>query len=310
LITITGNSVGNVALVEQTFEEAYISQHVGLVRLKEPSRGAYVCRYLSPNAPGNPQIAGSQSGQSKPGLNLQNLKDFCIALPPSSEEVHAITTALSDVDGLLGALDRLIAKKRDLKQAAMQQLLTAQTRLPGWADEWEVKPLSDIATIQKGAQLRNSECHEHGTIPHYNGGTEPSGYTDRANAPAETIAISEGGNSCGYVHFIRRPFWCGGHCYRIDPTAAETVFLYHSLKAQQPQIMGLRVGSGLPNVQKTALAGFQVSMPIDPAEQTAIAEVLSEMDAELAALERRREKTRALKQGMMQELLTGRTRLV
>ena len=120
LITITGNSVGNVALVEQAFDEAYISQHVGLVRLKEPTRGAYICRYLSPNSPGNSQIAGSQSGQSKPGLNLQNLKDFRIALPQTPTEMHAIATALIDVDRLLGGLDRLIAKKRDLKQATMQ----------------------------------------------------------------------------------------------------------------------------------------------------------------------------------------------
>ena len=129
LITITGNSVGNVALVEKTFDEAYISQHVGLVRFKDPNNAAFICRYLSPNSPGNSQIAGSQSGQSKPGLNLQNLKDFYIALPPESKEQRAIATALSDVDGLLGGLDRLIAKKRALKQAMMQELLTGKTRL-------------------------------------------------------------------------------------------------------------------------------------------------------------------------------------
>jgi type I restriction enzyme S subunit len=86
--------------------------------------------------------------------------------------------------------------------------------------------------------------------------------------------------------------------------------LFHALKGRQTAIQGLRVGSGLPNVQKTALHGFKVHIPSEPAEQTAIAAVLSDMDAELAALEERREKTRQLKQGMMQELLTGRTRLV
>ena len=141
LITITGNSVGNVALVDQAFDEAYISQHVGLVRLKDPTAGAYACRYLSPYSPGNHQIAASQSGQSKPGLNLQDLRDFRIALPATPKERHAIAEALSDVDALLGALDRLIAKKRDLKQAVMQQLLTGQTRLPGFRGEWEVRLL-------------------------------------------------------------------------------------------------------------------------------------------------------------------------
>ena len=148
LITITGNSVGNVAMVAGNFDEAYISQHVGLVRLKDTNKGPYICRYLSPNSPGNPQIAGSQSGQSKPGLNLQNIRDFRIAMPPTTKETDAIASALSDVDALLGALDRLIAKKRDLKQAAMQQLLTGQTRLPGFKGEWAVTVLGDLLTMR------------------------------------------------------------------------------------------------------------------------------------------------------------------
>jgi type I restriction enzyme S subunit len=85
---------------------------------------------------------------------------------------------------------------------------------------------------------------------------------------------------------------------------------YNALKGQQTAVMGLRVGCGLPNVQKTALASFKLELPHALSEQTAVAAVLSDMDAELAALEQRREKTRALKQAMMQELLTGRTRLL
>jgi len=214
------------------------------------------------------------------------------------------------VDGLLGGLDRLIAKKRDLKQAAMQQLLTGQTRLPGFHGEWEVKRLGDIATISKGTQLHSSETNPDGHFPHFNGGISPSSFTDKFNTPANTIAISEGGNSCGYVQLVPQPFWCGGHCYAVVPKSADNRFLFHALKGQQTAIQGLRVGSGLPNVQKTALADFELRLPSDKAEQTAIAEVLTEMDEELAALEQRREKTRALKQAMMQELLTGRIRLV
>jgi type I restriction enzyme S subunit len=94
------------------------------------------------------------------------------------------------------------------------------------------------------------------------------------------------------------------------PRSTDNQFLYHALKGRQNAIMGLRVGSGLPNVQKTALAAFKLNVPSENAEQTAIAGVLSDMDAEIATLERRRDKTRDLKQGMMQELLTGKTRLV
>jgi type I restriction enzyme S subunit len=109
---------------------------------------------------------------------------------------------------------------------------------------------------------------------------------------------------------MTEPYWCGGHCYSVIPNGIENRYLYHALKGQQSGIMALRVGSGLPNVQKTALLAFSLPVPADLPEQTAIAAVLTDMDATLSALEQRRDKTRALKQGMMQELLTGRTRLV
>jgi type I restriction enzyme S subunit len=249
-------------------------------------------------------------GAAQPNLGVQDLSRFSLALPPTACEQDLIATALSDVDALLGALDRLIAKKRDLKQAAMQQLLTGQTRLPGFSGEWEVKQLGEVADISKGVQIHSQSTDDEGDIPHYNGGMYPSSYTHTANAPADSIAISEGGNSCGYVQFIPQTFWCGGHCYLVKPKNIDKRYLYHALKAQQQSIMGLRVGSGLPNVQKAALQGFSFAIPGQLSEQTAIAALLSDMDAEIAALEARRAKTRDLKQAMMQELLTGRTRLV
>jgi type I restriction enzyme, S subunit len=233
-----------------------------------------------------------------------------VALPPTKGEQRAIAAALSDVDALLGGLDRLIAKKRDLKQAAMQQLLTGQTRLPGFHGEWEVKRLGDLASLSKGTQLHSSETDEDGRFAHLNGGITPSSYTHKSNTLGNTIAISEGGNSCGFVQFMTEPYWCGGHCYSVIPNGVDNMFLYHALKGQQHAIMGLRVGSGLPNVQKTALLDFKIELPATHPEQIAIAEVLTVLDAELAALEQRREKTRVLKQAMMQELLTGRTRLL
>ena len=242
-------------------------------------------------------------------INLEKLRPYLIPVPATHEQ-RAIATALSDVDALLGSLDRLIAKKRDLKQAAMQQLLTGQTRLPGFHGEWGVKTLGELATVTKGSQLHSSKTDDEGQFPHLNGGISASSYTDKANTPANTIAISEGGNSCGYVQFMSLPFWCGGHCYAVVPKNVNNHFLYHALKGQQSAIMGLRVGSGLPNVQKTALTIFKLNLPSDLPEQSAIAAVLSDMDAELALQEQRLAKTRALKQGMMQELLTGKTRLI
>jgi type I restriction enzyme S subunit len=307
LISIKG-TIGRVGLVPDGFE-GNISRELARLRPRREYCGEYIAHQLEADST-QARISRAVVGTTRLEFSIATLRQFQLPVPPSSSEQHAIAEALSDVDALLGALDQLIAKKRDLKQAAMQQLLTGQTHLPGFHGEWEFKRLGEVADISKGEQLQSQGTAGEGDIPHYNGGISPSSYTHRANAPADSIAISEGGNSCGYVQFIAQPFWCGGHCYLVKPKSVDKRFLYHALKARQQSIMGLRVGSGLPNVQKSALQGFSLALPGEMSEQTAIATSLSDMDAELAALEARRAKTHALKQAMMQELLTGRTRLV
>lgn len=279
-------------------------------------RGRPISDALDPNYSGyalrakmiRTQIVSMGQGAVRANIGQQNLKQVLVTVPPKHEQ-KAIAKALGDIDALIAALDSLIAKKRQIKQATMYQLLTGKTRLPGFSGKWETKTLGEVASIAKGTQLHSSETNVEGDFPHFNGGMSASSYTDKANTPAETIAISEGGNSCGYVQFISEPFWCGGHCYAIVPSKVDKRFLYHALKGSQASIMGLRVGSGLPNVQKSALTAFKIRIPCDSSEQAAIATVLSDMDAELASLEVRRDKTHSLKQGMMQELLTGKTRL-
>ena len=306
LITITGNSVGNVALVEETFDEAYISQHVGLVRLKEPNRGAYICRYLSPNSPGNAQIAGSQSGQSKPGLNLQNLKDFLIALPPTLNEQRAIAEALSDVDGLLGGLDRLIAKKRDLKQAAMQQLLTGQTRLPGFHGEWEVKELRQCARFCSGTYLAQEDYRD-GPFD-VQGAGNPMGKHITANFTEPVSVIGRVG-TVGRPRFMPSGCWVNNNAGAVVALPGKATPGFINLLLLTMDWSKATSVTAQPFLVIESLLKMEFRFP-SIAEQTAITEVLTAMDSELTALERRREKTRALKQAMMQELLTGRTRLV
>jgi type I restriction enzyme S subunit len=252
----------------------------------------------------------SQRSSGQTGIDLKELRTYPLPLPPTKAEQAAIAEALSDADALIESLSRLLAKKRHLKQGAMQQLLTGKKRLPGFSGDWELKALNEIATASKGSQLLSSDMTEHGRFAHLNGGISPSGYTERSNAPGDTIAISEGGNSCGYVQFMFRPYWCGGHCYSVIPNGVDNRFLYQALKGEELSIMSLRVGSGLPNVQKTALLAFKLRYPKSIEEQTAIAAILADMDAGIAALEEKFTKAHNLKQGMMQALLTGRIRLV
>lgn len=310
LLTHKG-TVGSTALVpELSTDYIMLTPQVTYYRVKNDNRLArsFLRQYFD-SRPFQSLFRSLAGGGTRAYLGIVKQLALPIIQPPI-EEQRAIAASLGDVDTLLLGLDGLIAKKRALKQAVMQQLLTGRTRLPSFHGEWELKTVADVATVSKGEQLHSSETNPDGNIPHYNGGISPSSYTDKANAPAGTIAISEGGNSCGYVQLIGQKFWCGGHCYAVTPQGIDKRFLYHALKGKQGEIMGLRVGSGLPNVQKSALMAFTLRVPVEPAEQTTIAMVVSDMDTELSALEARRDKTLALKQAMMQALLTGRIRLV
>ena len=250
-----------------------------------------------------------------------------VAVPPLPEQ-RAIATALSDVDALLGGLDRLIAKKRDLKQAAMQQLLTGQTRLPGFHGEWPMSTVGNEFEIQLGKML--DAARNTGTPKPYVGNkavqwgrvelddvqTVPMSRADleRYRLAAGDLLVCEGGE------VGRAAIWEASisECYfqkalhRLRPTNGFDVRFMLALLRHW-------VGQGLLEnyVTQTSIAHLtrekfaQIPLPVPTREeQEAIAITLSAMDAELSALEARRKKTRDLKQAMMQELLTGRTRLV
>ena len=147
--------------------------------------------------------------------------------------------------------------------------------------------LSDICDIVKGKQINGENLSERGRYYVMNGGTEPSGYYDDYNVEANTISISEGGNSCGYVQFNTFPFWSGGHCYSIQNVTGnvDNLYLYHYLKSNEDNIMKLRIGSGLPNIQKKDLAMFKIIVPTLEQQMT-ISTFLSSIERK-AEIERR-----------------------
>lgn len=138
--------------------------------------------------------------------------------------------------------------------------------------------LGNVAKIHKGQQINGEELSETGSYYVMNGGVVPSGYLEDFNTPANTISISEGGNSCGYVQYNGVPFWSGGHCYTlIDPiTSFNYKYLFHYLKFKEQSIMALRIGSGLPNIQKKDLDSFPI-LNISKEEQDTIAYVFDEI---------------------------------
>ncbi len=259
------------------------------------------------------------------------LHSVVLCVPTNTTEQRAIASALSDVDALLAGLDRLIAKKRDLKQAAIQQLLTGKTRLTGFHGEWEVKSLGEIGTFLKGGGVKKDQarsghlpCIRYGEIyTHHNDYIRSFTSWISPEIAATATRLKQGDLLFAGSGETKEEI---GKCVAViedcEAYAGGDIVILRLIDAH-PMFMGYYCNTTLINAQKSskgqgdavvhisaaALASIQVTLP-PRSEQVAIAAVLSDMDAEINALEARRDKTRALKQAMMQELLTGNIRLV
>ncbi len=269
------------------------------------------------------------SGGAQQSLNRNFIAPIAIAVPPLPEQ-RAIATALNEVDGLIRAQEQLIAKKRDLKQAAMQQLLTAQHRLPGFSGEWVTKRLGDIAAALKGSGLSKDQLSDSGTEKCILYGELFTRYERRISKIHNRTNIKEGirsrhgdllipgstttkGVDLATVSALLEPdVLLGGdiNIIRAKGQYFDPAFMAYYLTDRKKQAIAERA-QGITIVHLYGRDILDIVTHLPPlSEQTAIAEVLSDMDEEQAALETRLAKTRALKQGMMQSLLTGRIRLV
>lgn len=254
------------------------------------------------------QIEALLTGSNYPAINGKDVKALKIPLPPVNEQ-RAIATALSDVDALLAAQDKLIAKKRDIKQAAMQQLLTGKQRLPGFSGEWEVKSFSSalFKVNAKEHQIQTSEYQDTGTFPVVDQGKQlVIGYSDRGEkcfkCPDDGVIVF-GDHTC-ITKFVDFDFIVGADGTQILKTQEGQCARFHAYQLERSGIQTTGYNRHFKYLKEKEF----VASPLQ--EQIAIAAVLSDMDAEISTLEKQRDKTRAIKQGMMQELLTGRIRLV
>lgn len=237
---------------------------------------------------------------------LNDVFNCCpIILPPRVEEQRAIAEALGDADALISCLEKLIAKKRDLKQAAMQELLSGRTRLPGFHEAWKTKLLGDVLKVRHGKGQRGIVVPD-GKYPILATGGE-IGRTDQFLYDKPSVLIGRKG-TIDAPQYVDTPFWTIDTLFYTEiSTEADARFIFY--KFNTIPWRSYNEASGVPSLNASTIEGIKFTCP-HPKEQAAIAEVISDMDAEIATLERRIAKTRDLKQGMMQELLTGRTRLV
>ena len=213
----------------------------------------------------------ARSGQ--PGINSQEYASFPISTTSIQEE-NKIATFLSLLDERIATQNKIIEELKKLKNGISDKLFKS---IKG-----AVKPLSSICEIIKGKQINGEFLTDKGEYYVMNGGVEPSGYFDNYNVEADTISISEGGNSCGYVQFNTSPFWSGGHCYTIQEinSTIDNSYLYHYLKSNEDKIMKLRIGTGLPNIQKKDLANFKIVIP-EMEKQKNISNLLSLLERKI-----------------------------
>jgi type I restriction enzyme, S subunit len=271
----------------------------------------------------------ASSSRKDPNITSNDIRAFAIAVPPIAEQ-QAIAEALSDADALIESLEQLLTKKRHLKQAAMQEFLTGKKRLPGFSGEWEVKKLEELAEIRSGGTPSTTE-------PEYWDGdvlwctpTDITGLkgfkylsdTSRKITPlglkassAEIIpsnsVVMTSRATIGECAINKVPISTNQGFKNFVPfDSIDADFLFYILLTQQQGFICLCGGSTFLEIGKTQLAMYEVRVPKTKAEQTAIAIILSNMDTEIADLETQLDKSRAIKQGMMQKLLTGEIRLI
>jgi len=220
----------------------------------------------------------------------------------SMQQQQSIVKIAREWDDAIEKTEALIAAK----EKQFEWLLRALISEPSKSHKWKSKKLNNLVNIKKGKQLNRLNLTKTGLYPAWNGGVTPSGYTDSFNTSANTITISEGGNSCGFVNYCEEPFWCGGHCYALIEVSEQINprFVFYFLKSHEPKIMRLRVGSGLPNIQKKDIDKFPIFYP-DLETQIKIAELLTLANQEISLLKKTLEQYRSQKRGLMQKLLTG-----
>lgn len=247
------------------------------------------------------------------------MEQFQIPVPATEVEQCTIANALSDMDALLDGLDRLIAKKHAVKQASMQQLLTGKTRLSRFSGEWMVKRLNSVLRFQVGFPfsstyfndggngirlVKNRDLKSNEQITHYSGEYDSN------------FLIKDGDILVGMDGDFLPCRWSKGEALLnqrvgriISSRELDSVYAYYRLQEPLKAIEAITSSTTVKHLSHDDVTGIEIPLP-SIEEQTAIAAILSDMDTEITALETRRTKTRALKQAMMQELLTGRTRLV
>lgn len=298
LVSIAG-VLGRVGIIEEADLPANINQALAIVRLGRGSkvqRSYLICQLRSPSV--KKQISDINVQAAQANISLQNVRDLQIPLPPTKLEQQAIAEALSDADALIEGLGRLIAKKRQLKQGALRKLLSPR-------EGWSECCIGDVLTVMHGKSQREVE-DRNGIYPILATGGQ-IGNANRFLYDRPSVLIGRKG-TIDRPQYMDRPFWTVDTLfYSVVHEPNNAKYLYYQFRLIDWKQHN--EASGVPSLNARTIENIELKVP-SSAEQTAIAAILSDMDTEISALEVKLTKARQVKEGMMQDLLTGKVRLV
>lgn len=334
-------SIGNAVVISED-EKYHIQQNIARITPNpEAIRSSYLANYLM-SFLGEREVARFNASSSQPNVLVGSLRQYRIPLPSTLTEQEYIAEALSDADALIESLEQLITKKCQIKQGSMQELLTGKKRLPGFSGEWEVKLLGDLFEFSGGLSASRDQlstegyCYLHYGDIHISKKTFIDVKKEKQDIPKLDIPLKKVSPSSllesGDVVFVdasedeegaskhiiifnedKIPFISGLHTIVAKSKTRELDYQYRRYCFQtsdiKQQFRFFAVGTKVFGISKTNIAKITLPVP-SVEEQNAIATILSDMDSEITALEEKLAKARQIKQGMMQELLTGRVRLV
>ena len=304
----TAAEVGIASVMLDDSSDTVFSGFVLRARPKDESLVNGFKKYCFSTTEVRRQITSQSSETTRALTNGRSLSSVSIARP-SKPEQETIAEALSDADALIESLEKLLAKKNLVKQGAMQGLLTGKKRLPGFTGEWVEKPLGVLAYLYQPKTISAKDLTESG-FPVY-GANGVVGFYYKTNHDTWQVTVTCRGSTCGTVNRTVDKCWITGNAMVLNcdqNTELNKEFFYHLLTNQD--FTDCITGTGQPQIVRTPLASFTVNLPLEKKEQEFISTILGDMDSDITELESKLSKVRQIKQGMMQELLTGRIRLV
>ncbi|MGM0580733.1 MAG: restriction endonuclease subunit S [Bacteroidota bacterium] len=322
-LNISGASIGRSAYANKILVGGNVNQHVCIVRALSNKLTPIFLNKILLSKIGQKQVDSYQSGGNREGLNIGQIKSFQIPLPPTLTEQIAIAEALSSVDDLIEKQEALITKKQAIKEGAMQKLLTPPQkggqRLPGFDGEWEEKKLGEVCELINGRAYKNDELLDNGKYAVLRVGNLFSSnkwYYSDLELP-EKQYVNKGDLMYAWSASFGPQFWLKDktiyhyHIWKVNVFEnTHKQFLFYQMQSDKVAILNESQGGTMFHITKSAMEQRELSLPASVGEQKAIAKILSDMDLEIEKLQAQKTKFQKIKEGMMQELLTGKTRLV